>query len=256
MDSWHTLLITWSSSRTFALISSLRLLQKLLMRLHDILFHRLKSQLSSVANRNRHYWSRGSHARCFPLLATLVFNPAIYFGLYLPSNLSLDYCLILFPFQKAFRLPFVVWSSLWFTLDFLLVLILLWLSAFWDIVVISLWLARHRPLTFSFFGTWFEKTLRKGTFWGIFSRFLLLLLCLFYGFARIILLSLLEVFSVFLLGNYLLWVFVRSNSLIIALLPHCLWSIGLLRRTFWHILAQSLLNHIFKVVFRRDNLTI
>ena len=156
MDSWYTLLITWSSSRTFSLISWLRLLQKLLLRLHDILFHSLKSQLSSIADRNRQNWSRRPHIRSFPLFTTLVFNPAIYFRLYFPRNFSLNYSLILFPFQKAFWLPpFIIRCYLLCTFDFFNLFILLCFS-FWDIFTVSLRLAGHWPLSFPLFGTWFE----------------------------------------------------------------------------------------------------
>ena len=258
MNSWHTLLIAWSSSRTFSLISRLRLLQILLLRLHDILFHSLKSQLSSIAYRHRHHWSRRSHARCFSLFTTFVFNPAIYFGLYFPCNLSLNDSLILFPFQKAFWLPFIICNNLRITLDLFLLLILFRICSiwFWNIIIISLWLACHRPLSFFLFGIWLQKTFWKSTFWNFFKSFLLLFLCFFNGLARIIFLSLLKILSVFLLGDYFLGIFVWSNSILFPLLSQSFWYHGLLWRTFWNILAQSLFNHIFKVVFRRNNLRI
>jgi hypothetical protein len=69
-------------------------------------------------------------------------------------------------------------------------------------------------------------------------------------------LSLLEVFSVFLISNHFLWVFVRDCSLLFSLLSHSLWSRGLLWRATLNVLAQSMFNHIFKVVFRRNYLNV
>lgn len=261
MDSRHTttFLLARDSPWTFNYLRlCLRLLQKLVLRLHHVLFHCLESNLCGIIYRDRHQRTRRPHIRCFAWLISFVSHPAINFGLHFPSNFTLYYSLILFPFQKTLCLAFVR-CHLWFTFSFFGFLNLFRFSPSWlcFFIVIYLWLTCHWSLPFNFLGTRFEHSVWKSTLWCLFkSPFLVFLLGLFNGLAWVILLPFLEIFGVLLFGHHFLWVLVVCDSVpLLRFEPSSLWSRWLFAWRFGCILSQCLLDHVFKVVLGRHYLT-
>ncbi len=264
MNSRYAFLLPRGSPWTFHNLSScLRLLQKLLLRLHYILFHCLECNLCGIIYRYRHYRTRRPHIRCFALLISFVSHPTINFWFHFPSNFTLYNSLILFPLQKALCLSFL-WCHLWLPFGFLWLLTLfrlypIWLCAF---IMLHLWLACNRSLPFSFLCIRFKQPLREralGCFISI--PLLLFLFGLFNCLSRIILLPLLEILGVLLLGNHFLWVLLRRDSplSLLRLMPCRLRSHWLLawRLGWWCILMtpKGLLDHVLEVVLGRHNLT-
>ena len=136
MNSWNAIVVLngcWLSWTASLLLNLLRLLQKL--GLHNILFHCLQSYLVSMIDGNRNYLSGGPHIVWrFPFCTVaFVFNPAVDSWFNFPSNLSLNYSLILFPFQEALSLSLFVVAYLWFSLHFFW--FLLSLAYYWFFIV-------------------------------------------------------------------------------------------------------------------------
>lgn len=187
--------------------------------------------------------------RCLNLrFGSFILNPAVYFGLYFPSDLTLNHSLVLLAFKEALR----SWS--WRSITFFNWCLQLFqnrchFSLYW----LSLFRFRNLLLLFRFFSrcqSWFRDNLWQCTF------MLFLIFLSLFGFLnslpRIILLSFLEVFLRFLL--FILWLSIvvfALRFLRLFVLPWCVFS--LLWFSSWGLTTalQSLLDHLFEVIVGR-----